>query len=98
MGRGSAKLKHSSKCDLSLRFLRPRRGEEVDERRGGRDYPGTGGQITDQEVSPHCRWTSSPSVVDGMSLAAGILNLTPNNRALLGCGWASAVVRLGDIF
>ena len=51
MGRGSAKLKHSSKCDLSLHFLRPRRGEEVDERRGSRDYPATGGQIPDQEVS-----------------------------------------------
>ena len=51
MGRGNAKLKHSSKCDLSLCFLRPRCGEyQVTERRGSRGWPGAGGQIPDQAL------------------------------------------------
>ena len=99
MGRGSAKLKHSSKCALSLCCLRPRRGEyQVTERRGSRNRPGAGGQIPDQAVY-HCKAAGLPRpVMDGMSLAAGILNLIHNNRALLECRWASEVTFLEPSF
>lgn len=47
-------------------------------------------QIPDQAIMLLCRCTSPPpSVIDGMSLAAAILNSIHNSRALLECRWAS---------